>query len=298
MLPAANIQGWFTMETTDTNGAVEHVSDTARMTAACRAMEWGRLGALVRDPFARRLAGERGLAIARGLPDTELMCFGIALRDRFFDDLLLEAVDRHQIRTVLCVGAGLDARPWRLDLPSSLRWIETDFPAILDYKHERLAGETPRCRLERMTADLHGVRERAALWAAVGAGPALMLTEGVLPYLSGDSVHALAREAAANSGIRIWLSDFNSTAFSKHLGLNSWKAIEDVRSAGHLDGDGIWAAVHAEGWQSVAKRTFSGNSGRVAAVRLLVLLARGKLKRPAARRPENDFSGVHLLTHA
>jgi O-methyltransferase involved in polyketide biosynthesis len=56
---------------------------------------------------------------------------------------------------VLSLGAELDARPWRPPLLNSLRWIEVDFPPILDYKHSILESVAPRCRLERITADLN-----------------------------------------------------------------------------------------------------------------------------------------------
>ena len=39
------------------NAQIENVSDTALMVAACRALETERPDGLVRDPFARRLAG-------------------------------------------------------------------------------------------------------------------------------------------------------------------------------------------------------------------------------------------------
>ncbi|MBZ5621004.1 MAG: class I SAM-dependent methyltransferase [Acidobacteriia bacterium] len=51
-----------------TEEQIVHVSDTALMVAACRAMETVRPDGLVRDPFAGRLAGARGMAIARALP--------------------------------------------------------------------------------------------------------------------------------------------------------------------------------------------------------------------------------------
>lgn len=44
------------------DGEIIHVSDTALMVAACRAHETELEDAFVRDPFAARLAGERGLA--------------------------------------------------------------------------------------------------------------------------------------------------------------------------------------------------------------------------------------------
>lgn len=46
-------------------GKIEHVSDTALMVAACRTIETELEDGQVRDAFAERLAGERGMAFAR-----------------------------------------------------------------------------------------------------------------------------------------------------------------------------------------------------------------------------------------
>ena len=73
-------------------GAITHVSDTALMVAACRAHEAELDDAFVSDPFAARLCGERGFAILRELPYANVMRIGMAIRTRFLDDLLLEAL--------------------------------------------------------------------------------------------------------------------------------------------------------------------------------------------------------------
>src|SRR6185295_7983751 len=62
---------------------------------------------------------------------------------RAFDDVICETVQRDSIDTVLNLAAGLDARPYRLPLPSELRWIEVDLPGILAEKTKLLAGERP-----------------------------------------------------------------------------------------------------------------------------------------------------------
>jgi methyltransferase (TIGR00027 family) len=130
----------------ESDGKIAHVSDTALMIAACRAHENELPDAFVRDPFAARLAGERGVAILRAMPHANVLRLGMAVRTRFVDELLLGALEKHRIAAVLSVGCGLDTRPWRLDVPRDLRWIEIDFTDVLDYKDQHLAGETPRCR--------------------------------------------------------------------------------------------------------------------------------------------------------
>ncbi len=54
-----------------TDPAIQHISDTARWAAVYRARESERQNALFRDPFARRLAGERGEQIAKVTPSTK-----------------------------------------------------------------------------------------------------------------------------------------------------------------------------------------------------------------------------------
>src|SRR5262245_29766398 len=88
--------------------SITHVSDTALMVAACRARETARQDGLIRDPFAERLAGERGAAILNGLRRTERLCFGVGIRSRFLDELVMHVVRDHGVRTVFSLGAGLD----------------------------------------------------------------------------------------------------------------------------------------------------------------------------------------------
>src|SRR5580704_13056547 len=134
--------------------AIEHISDTALLVAAARAAETRMEDGLVDDPYAARLAGPRGIALARSGSPSRWRSFGIGLRSRFIDEFLSSELQDGTIDCVLSLGAGLDARPWRLPLPNRLRWIEVDFAPILDYKHGILKGVTPRCRIERIIADV------------------------------------------------------------------------------------------------------------------------------------------------
>jgi O-methyltransferase involved in polyketide biosynthesis len=88
-------------------GAITHISDTALLVAACRAHEAELEDAFVRDPFAARLSGERGFAILRELPYANVMRIGLAIRTRFLDELLLEALESHSITAVLSIGCRL-----------------------------------------------------------------------------------------------------------------------------------------------------------------------------------------------
>jgi O-methyltransferase involved in polyketide biosynthesis len=71
---------------------MEDVSDTARWVAFHLALESERPDALFVDPFARRLAGERGRRIAEGMPTVpgahpgpRGLAWALAVRTKVFD---------------------------------------------------------------------------------------------------------------------------------------------------------------------------------------------------------------------
>jgi methyltransferase (TIGR00027 family) len=274
-----------------THGEINHVSDTALMVAACRALETESDDGWVHDPFAARLAGERGLAILRALPHPEMMRFGLGVRSRFLDELLQEALASERIRTVLSVGCGLDTRPWRLELPPELRWIEVDFADMLDYKDGLMAGETPHCRRERLTADLNEREQRARMYQTAGTDPALMITEGLLMYLPAATVEALATEAWQDSGIAHWISDITTSAFTNALGLDSMRSIRNVQAADSLPGEQILDVVHRHGWVTAARRSYITDMA-FAAPRVERMMAGKPRREPPAFAPD-DPTGVH-----
>ncbi|HVN06282.1 MAG TPA: class I SAM-dependent methyltransferase, partial [Bryobacteraceae bacterium] len=238
------------------HSAITHVSDTALLVAACRALETECPDGFVHDPFAARLAGERGRAILEAIPRPEMMRFGVGVRSHFLDELLLEALAAHPIATVVSLGCGLDTRPWRLELPPDLRWIEVDFADMLDYKDVHMAGETPRCRRERITADLTDAAQRRTLYAAAGPAPGLMITEGLLMYLPAATVEAFAAEPWRESGIAHWISDITSSAFGKAIGMDQHRQVRSVQAPDWLTGEAILDRVYGHGWATAAHRSY------------------------------------------
>lgn len=184
---------------------VESVADTARWVAYYRALESERSDALFRDPWARRLAGERGRAMAENLPTLSLD-WVIPVRTRVFDELILEAVTSGNVSTVLNLAAGLDTRPYRLALPASIRWVEVDLPGILAAKEETMAGELPRCDVERVPLDLADREARALFLARLTAHESvLVVTEGLLAYLDAPTVASLAKDLSDAPAVRSWI---------------------------------------------------------------------------------------------
>jgi methyltransferase (TIGR00027 family) len=190
---------------------IRNVSDTARWAAVFRAQESERPDALFRDPYARRLAGERGQQIAEAMTMHSRHAWSWVMRTYVFDDYLTREI-ANGVDTVVNLAAGLDARPYRMQLPASLRWIEVDLPDLIAYKTEVLAGETPRCTLERVPLDLADLARRRALFAQIGASArrVLVLSEGLLIYLSREDVNALATDLSKAASFRYWMFDIVS----------------------------------------------------------------------------------------
>jgi len=234
---------------------IRDVSETAAVTAGWRAMESERPDALFHDPWAARLAGERGVRIARTLPDGAWV---VAIRTPLIDGFLRSAI-ASGIDTVLDLAAGLDARPYRMDLPPSLRWIEIDHPLVLDRKIGLLRGETPTCSVERFGLDLANRGARLELLDRIDASSArsIALTEGFIGYLSTDDVGSLADDLHGLKSCELFVTEY----FSARL-LRAYARQQPLRRAPVLFDTGDWEAFfHEHGWR-VREIRYLGEASR------------------------------------
>ncbi|HEY6894655.1 MAG TPA: SAM-dependent methyltransferase [Rhodanobacteraceae bacterium] len=197
---------------------IRDISDTARWVAVYRARETERSDAVFRDPYARALAGERGEQIARALPFADETQWSFVARTYLFDRYVARLVAAG-VDTIVNLAAGLDARPYRLQLPATLRWFELDLPEILDYKASILADATPRCVLERIPVDLSNHDARAGAFARIArtSTRAAVLCEGLLIYLMRNDVCALGRDLAAVPPFHHWVVDIVSPGLLQML---------------------------------------------------------------------------------
>jgi methyltransferase (TIGR00027 family) len=188
---------------------IGNVSDTAFWIAHYRAVETERPDALFRDPLAGVLAGERGREIAREMPRAMMTAWAVVIRTCIIDEYIRSAVSQG-VDAILNLGAGLDTRPYRMDLPKSLLWVEVDYPDTIALKENRLATEKPQCQLERVSMDLANVGLRREMLAKLNARASrlLILTEGVVPYLTVEAVASLADDLHALDHAAYWVVDY------------------------------------------------------------------------------------------
>lgn len=280
---------------------INDVSDTAFWIAHHRALESARDDALFKDPWAAALAGTRGRRISEAMPTSGIVAWTVALRTRIIDEYLARAIESG-IDTVLNLGAGLDARPYRLKLPASLHWIEADYPQVIEYKEGVLRGALPGCRLERVKIDLADTAERQALLERVDARAqgTLILSEGVVPYLTNDAVASLADELRCMNCARYWVLDYFSRQALEYR--RKRRVERAMANAPFKFAPEEWFGFFRDhGWSLSQIRYFPDEAQRLGRPMPLPLLARGMLRiarlwMPAARREAfRTFGGYALL---
>jgi methyltransferase (TIGR00027 family) len=280
----------------DTN-SIRNVSDTALWVAIYRAMESERPDAIFRDPYARRLGGERGEAIVREMPNGASLAWPMIVRTAVMDEIVTRCVQQGA-KTVLNLAAGLDARPYRMDLPASLRWIHVDMPEMLAYFRDAMAGETPHCRLEFAAADLREADVRNRLFAdAATEGPVLVITEGLLIYLKPHDVAALARDLHDIAKARWWLSDLASPMLLKRMEKRWSPKLRDGNAPflfGPAEGTGFFKRF---GWDETEFRSHWDESIRLDRTMRGLWLWKiiMKLQPRAMREQSRRMSGIVLL---
>ncbi|MCE9579047.1 MAG: class I SAM-dependent methyltransferase [Deltaproteobacteria bacterium] len=176
-------------------------SQTALMVCAYRARESRAARPLFVDPWAEALAGADGEALAARLEaQFPPMGLWLALRVAYLDRLVGLAVDRLSVRQVVILGAGYDTRAARLPR-SGTTYFEVDHPATQAAKRARLAA-LPGYPVDAARYVACDFERQDPITQLVDRGfdvrePALVIWEGVVPYLTEAAVRATATRLAA-----------------------------------------------------------------------------------------------------
>lgn len=167
---------------------MDGVGLTSLWVAAMRAEESEREHPLVRDPYARELAGEKGFEILeRGKTTTPIDLPVIPIRTKWIDDVFA----RSKLDQIVILAAGMDARAFRLDTLVGKKIFEVDRDFVFAYKRERIAAK-PKCDRVEIPFDLRDDWPSALVKAGFDdSKPALFLVEGLLVYLDEASVRSI-----------------------------------------------------------------------------------------------------------
>jgi methyltransferase (TIGR00027 family) len=279
----------------ETDSRIRNISDTAMWAAVYRARESERSDALFRDPYARRLAGTRGEEIAAAMPFSEKATWAWVARTYLFDAFISEQIQQG-VDTVVNLAAGLDARPYRMVLPSTLRWVEVDLAGILDYKEEILAAEKPVCALERVRLDLSDLDARRKLFERLGrdARKALIISEGLLIYFTRDEVSGLAQDLSVPPSFQRWIVDIASPGLVRMLQKNIGQSLSQAGAPlkfGPPEGPGFF---EPSGWKPIDVRNPLKTAARFKRLSFGMRLA-AMLPASNGKQGSRPWSGICLL---
>lgn len=279
----------------EADALLRNVSDTALWVAVYRARETERPDALFRDPLARELAGDRGERIAARLSPDGRDDWPFVTRTFLFDQLIIDQIDSG-IDTVVNLAAGLDTRPYRMSLPSSLRWYEADLPELLDYKERILSDVSPRCRLERVRLDVADRAARQAFFDEVDAsgGRTLILSEGLLVYLDREAVAGLAEDLRVPRTFEAWALDLASPGLLRMLAKKWGGSLDEAAAPLRFAPEEGPAFFRPYGWKPADVHSVFKTAGRLKRLRFPLSLF-AKLPEPREIKGNMTWSGVCLF---
>lgn len=210
---------------------IRDISDTSLWVAVYRADETDRPDAVFKDPYARRLAGERGEQIVQAMASGRKNSWSLVARTWLFDQFVMQHVkDGYDL--ILNLASGLDARAFRLDLPPELRWIDADLPGIVSYMNEMMKDEVPRCKHERVAIDLADRNARLEFFKQVSTKgkKILVVTEGLVVYLPAEEAGAFAFDLSHTPGFKRWVIDMLSPPILPMIREEMGTLLEDAKS--------------------------------------------------------------------
>jgi methyltransferase (TIGR00027 family) len=144
------------------------------------------------------------------------------VRHRSIDELVLAAVERDRFTQVVMVGAGYDMRAARFaERLRGARVIEVDLPEIGARKRALLGDHCP----EQVAADLSSESLGRALERSSfdPSAPAVFVMEGLIHYLSPESLSSLFSDVARGPGARRAIFSFiRPDVFERASGPLKW----------------------------------------------------------------------------
>lgn len=164
------------------------VNETLFNPVYARALESVRPGGIIADPYAQRIVRESGYDCSR-FAGNRYNHIGAVVRTRLFDRVTAAFLAEHPAGTVVVLGCGLDARPYRMD-NGLANWISLDFPDVIELRQRFFAPDARRRHLALSALD-------PAWFDAVPEGaPVLVLMEGLSMYLAEDGLRAIVAAMA------------------------------------------------------------------------------------------------------
>jgi O-methyltransferase involved in polyketide biosynthesis len=167
--------------------ALTGAQETMLATLYGRALDARAADPILGDQLADQIVSRIDDDFARfGMDPKKAM--GVAIRVKYIDRLVIEALGALPDATVLHLAAGLDTRAFRLDPDARHEWYDVDLPDVVALRRD-LVPERPR-------SHLIGTSVTADQWMeqVPADRPVVVVAEGLMQYLRREEFVRLLRD--------------------------------------------------------------------------------------------------------
>jgi O-methyltransferase involved in polyketide biosynthesis len=200
--------------------ALTGARETLLVTLQCKALEAGLPGSVLRDRFAAEAVRRIDYDFAR-LKVGRAMAVSVAMRAKVLDDLARAFIAEAPDAAVLNLGCGLDARVYRVDPPAGVRWFDVDYPDVIALRRRLYPARHGLAMIPASVTDPGWIADLPA------DRPALVIAEGLVPYLEPEAIPRLLQRLVA----RLSLGEIVFDAYSR-LGLWLIRNNPSIRATG------------------------------------------------------------------
>jgi methyltransferase (TIGR00027 family) len=169
------------MMTTNTIDLKEE-KETLFITLYARALDCQSPNPILRDYAAADLAKKIKYDFSKHASKSS---HAIVIRAKQFDDWINEFISKYDTPTVVHLGCGLDTRVFRINPPSSVQWIDIDYPEVIELR-QTLFDDHKNCEMIKSS-----ITDAEWFNQIPNKNPTLIVAEGVFEYLSEDDVKML-----------------------------------------------------------------------------------------------------------
>lgn len=163
---------------------------------------------------------------------------GVAIRGKQLDLWTREFLADHPEATVLHLACGLDTRVQRLDPPSSVRWVDVDYPEVIELRERLLPKPSGDYRTISSS-----VTDEAWLDEVPADRPTAVVFEGLSMYLREEEGKRLVQRLTGRFPSGQLLFDCYGS-----VGIRLQKLVPAVRNAGATLHWGLDDPAELEGW--------------------------------------------------
>ena len=191
------------------------VSNTAYYCCGVRALDAAASHPVCGDQYAARFMTSEAWALFAPFRGLRAPNASNVARHRIIDDLLRERLARRPETPIVIVGAGFDARAFRL--PGG-RWVELDEPALITLKEAQLPAREAPNPLTRVAIRFEVDLLEATLTPFRHLSDPVVVLEGILPYLSAAEVRGLLQAIRNTFSNPTLICDLTTPAFARRYG--------------------------------------------------------------------------------